>query len=171
VSRPRDGRVTIQPGQKAPLFQLRDAAGNQYSLAEELRKGPVVIAFFKISCPVCQFTFPFLERLHKAYSESTATFLAVSQDDAVDTREFCSEYGLTFPAVLDDERYAASNLYGITNVPSIFLVATDGIVKASSIGFDRANLEKISAELSAATKSEPAMLFRPGEVVPALKPG
>jgi hypothetical protein len=27
----------------------------------------VVLAFFKISCPTCQYAFPFLERLHRAY--------------------------------------------------------------------------------------------------------
>jgi peroxiredoxin len=171
MSRSRDGKVTIQPGQKAPLFDLRDAAGNEYSLAEELRKGPVVVAFFKISCPVCQFTFPFLERLHKAYGSSAATFLGISQDDALDTREFCVEHGITFPVVLDDESFTASNLYGLTNVPSIFLIAPDGTVKESSIGFDKENLEKISSELGAATKRAPAALFRPGEIVPAFKPG
>jgi peroxiredoxin len=171
MSKSRDGGVTVQPGQRAPLFSLRDAAGNEYSLAEELRKGPVVAAFFKISCPVCQFTFPFLERLHKSYGNSTATFLGVSQDDALDTREFCTEYGITFPVLLDDESYSASNLYGLTNVPSIFLIAPDGTVKATAIGFDKANLEKISVELSAATRRAPAALFRPGEVVPAFKPG
>lgn len=171
MSKPRDGRITVQAGQKAPLFSLRDAAGNEYSLLEELRKGPVLVAFFKISCPVCQFTFPFLERLHKAYGNSTATFLAVSQDDALDTREFCTEYGVTFAAALDDEKYTASNLYGITNVPSIYLVAPDGIVKAASLGFDKTNLELISSELAAATRQAPAALFRPGEVVPSFKPG
>jgi len=167
----RDGKVTIQVGDKAPLFDLRDAAGNEYSLAEELRKGPVIAAFFKISCPVCQFTFPFLERLFKTYGANAASFLAISQDDALDTREFCVEHGVTFPTLLDDESYTASNLYGITNVPSIFLIGADGIVKVTSLGFDKANLEKISSELAAITKRPSAPLFRPGEVVPTFKPG
>ena len=171
VSKSRDGRVTIQARDKAPLFNLRDAAGNEYSLAEELRKGPVVAAFFKISCPVCQFTFPFLERLFKMYGENVATFLAISQDDALDTREFCQEYGVTFPALLDDERYTVSNEYGLTNVPSIFLIGADGIVKVTSIGFDKEKLEAISSELAALAKRPSAALFRAGEIVPSYKPG
>jgi peroxiredoxin len=171
VSRSRDGKITIQARDKAPLFSLRDAAGNEYSLAEELRKGPVVAAFFKISCPVCQFTFPFLERLFKSYGENAATFLAISQDDALDTREFCQEYGVTFPALIDDESYTASNLYGLTNVPSVFLIGADGIVKLTSIGFDKTNLEAIAAELAALAKRPAAPLFRAGEVVPSFKPG
>jgi peroxiredoxin len=171
LSRPRDGNITIQVGDKAPVFDLRDAAGNEYSLAEELRKGPVIAAFFKISCPVCQFTFPFLERLFKSYGENVATFLAISQDDALDTREFCQEFGITFPALLDDERYTVSNLYGLTNVPSVFLIGTDGIVKSASIGFDKATLEMIASEFAAIAKRPVAALFRVGEIVPSFKPG
>lgn len=171
MSKSRDGKITIQAGDKAPLFDLRDAAGNEYSLAEELRKGPVIAAFFKISCPVCQFTFPFLERLFKSYGENVATFLAISQDDALDTREFCQEYGVTFPALLDDESYTVSNLYGLTNVPSVFLIGADGIVKVASIGFDKTKLEAIADELAAVAKSPPDALFRAGEIVPSFKPG
>ncbi len=171
MSKSRDGRMTIQAGDKAPLFDLRDAAGNEYSLAEELRKGAVIAAFFKISCPVCQFTFPFLERLFKTYGENVATFLAISQDDALDTREFCVEHGVTFPALLDDESYSVSNLYGLTNVPSVFLIGTDGIVKVTSIGFDKMNLEAIASELAAVAKRPATALFRAGEIVPSFKPG
>lgn len=171
MSKSRDGKITIQAGDKAPLFDLRDAAGNEYSLAEEFSKGPVIAAFFKISCPVCQFTFPFIERLFKTYAASAATFLAISQDDALDTREFCQEYGVTFPALLDDESYTASNLYGLTNVPSIFLIGADGIVKIASIGFDKTKIEAISSELAAVTKRPSVRLFRVGEVVPSFKPG
>ena len=170
MSKSRDGKVTIQARDKAPLFNLRDAAGSEYSLAEELRKGPVLAAFFKISCPVCQFTFPFLERMFKMYGEN-ATFLAISQDDALDTREFCQEYGVTFPALIDDKGYTVSNNYGLTNVPSVFLIGADGIVKVTSIGFDKEKLEAISAELAAVAKRPAAALFRTGEIVPSYKPG
>src|SRR5690242_2425044 len=103
--------VTLAEGQRSPQFSLRDAAGNEYSLAERLRAGPVVVAFFKVTCPVCQFTFPFIERLYKSFGDSAATFLAISQDDALDTREFCTEYGITFPALIDADSYAVSNEY------------------------------------------------------------
>jgi peroxiredoxin len=166
-----DDVSTIQEKEKAPQFKLREAAGHEFSLAEELRKGPVVVAFFKISCPVCQFTFPFLERLHKAYGNSTATFLAISQDDAQDTREFCTEYGITFPALIDGDNYAVSSEYGLTNVPSIFFITPDGTVKLTSIGFDKAKLEAMSGELARVTKRPAAALFRAGEVVPNFKPG
>jgi len=161
----------INSGSVAPEFSLTGLDGNRYTLSSLREKGPVVAAFFKVSCPVCQFTFPFIERLYKSYGANFATFLGVSQDDSLDTREFCQEYGVTFPALVDDEDYTVSTLYGLTNVPSIFLIGADGIVKVACIGFDKTKLETISSELAAAAKRPSTPLFRAGEVVPSFKPG
>src|ERR1700753_3058060 len=97
-----EGQMThIVAGNKAPGFSLTDSAGKDYSLSTLLEKGPVVAAFFKISCPVCQFTFPFLERLHQRYGNSDITVIGISQDDPRATKEFADEYGVTFPMLLD----------------------------------------------------------------------
>ncbi|HZI31654.1 MAG TPA: hypothetical protein VFF11_04890, partial [Candidatus Binatia bacterium] len=86
--------------------------------------------------------------------------------------KFAKEYGISFPIVLDDEHgYVVSNAYGLTNVPTIFLIETDGAVKVSSMGFDKKDLESIAANLAERKKSSLAPLFRPDEVVPANKPG
>src|ERR1700732_3494734 len=126
----KDGEMThINPGNTAPGFSLKGLDGNEYSLHSLMQKGPVVAAFFKISCPVCQFTFPFLERLYKRYGGDAVTFLGISQDDAKSTNKFAKEYGITFPVLIDDENgYAVSNAYGLTNVPTIFLIDTGGSV-------------------------------------------
>ena len=79
---------------------------------------------------------------------------------------------MTFPLLIDDESgYLVSNAYGLTNVPTNFLIDTDGTVKVSSIGFDKKDLEKIAAHLAERKKISLAPLFRPDEVIPANKPG
>jgi peroxiredoxin len=169
-----EGQMTnIVTGKMAPGFSVKGLDGKEYSLGKLLEHGPVVAAFFKISCPVCQFTFPFLERLYKRYGGDGATFLGISQDDARDTREFAKEFGTTFPMALDDDAsgYAASNAYGLTSVPTIFLIEPDGTVKVSCMGFDKQGLESIGAELAERKKIAPAALFRPDESVPVHKPG
>jgi peroxiredoxin len=168
----QDHMTHIVAGSIAPGFSLKSLDNKEYSLNALLERGPVVAAFFKISCPVCQFTFPFLERLYKRYGGDGVTFLGISQDDAKSTNKFAKEYGLTFPILLDEESgYAVSNGYGLTNVPTTFLIDTDGAVKVSSMGFDKKDLEKIAAELAERKKTSLAPLFRPDEVVPANKPG
>src|SRR6266446_11008545 len=67
-------------GQATPGFSLSGLDGKSYSLDALRQKGPVVAAFFKISCPVCQFTFPFLQRLYQRYGDDGVTFLGISQD-------------------------------------------------------------------------------------------
>jgi peroxiredoxin len=167
-----DGKMThIQPGTVAPPFSLKGLNGKGYSLPALLEKGPVVAAFFKVSCPVCRFTFPFLERLHKRYGTDGVTFLGISQDDAKATTKFAAEYGVTFPIALDEQGYPASNAYGLTTVPSIFFVQPDGATKVVCIGFDKKELEDIAKSLAEQKQIVPAALFRPDENVPAHKPG
>ena len=161
----------ISPGNAAPTFSLKDLDDKSYSLPTLLLKGPVVAAFFKVSCPVCQFAFPFLERIFKRYGGDGVTLLGISQDDAKATRKFASEYGVTFPMALDEKGYPASNAYGLTSVPTIFLIDTDATVKVVCLGFEKKGLEDIAAFLAERRKISSAPLFRPDEKVPASKPG
>jgi peroxiredoxin len=163
--------TNIAAGHVAPGFTLKSPDGKEYALGQLLEKGPAVVAFFKISCPVCQFTFPYLQRLAERYSGDSATVIGISQDDARSTKEFNREYGVTFPTLLDEPGYPVSNAYGLTMVPTIFLIEPDGKVKISCMGFDKGDLEKIAAELSQRRKIATAPLFRQDEVIPAQKPG
>ena len=163
----------VNAGQTAPEFSLKGIDGKIYSLEELRRKGPVLAAFFKISCPVCQFTFPFLQRLYERYGNDDVTFLGISQDDAKASAGFAKQYGITFPIALDEKEkgYPASNAYGLTNVPTIFLIDGDGTVSISSMGFVKNDLEQIAAQLAERRKIAPAALFRANESVPANRPG
>src|SRR5258708_31571688 len=102
----------IVTGNTAPGFSLKALDKKEYSLINLLERGPVVAAFFKISCPVCQFTFPFLERLYRRYGGDSLTFLGVSQDDVRSTTNFSKEHGVTFPILIDDQNgYLVFNAY------------------------------------------------------------
>jgi peroxiredoxin len=158
-------------GQPAPPISLPSVDGQKLSLADALQKGPVLAAFFKVSCPTCQFTFPFLERIYEMCGGGNFTFWAVSQNDAEDTRDFLDKYGVKFPALVDEKGYPASNQYGLTNVPAIFLIAPDGTIQLSSVGFSKADIETIAAEAARATGKDIASVFRPGEAIPEYKPG
>lgn len=161
----------IVAGNTAPGFTLKSLDGKEFALGKLLERGPVVAAFFKVSCPVCQFTFPFIERLHQRYSGDGVTIAGISQDDARATKDFAKQYGTTFPMLLDEKGYPVSNAYGLTMVPTIFLFGTGGKVKVSCMGFGKADLEAIAAELAERRKIKSVPLFRADESVPASKPG
>jgi peroxiredoxin len=169
-----EGEMTnIVAGNTAPAFSLKALDGAEFKLGTLLERGPVVAAFFKTSCPVCQFTFPFLERIYKRYGGEGVTILGISQDDARATKDFAKEFGVTFQMLLDEKQkgYPASNAYGLTNVPTIFLIEPDVTVKISCMGFNKKDLESIAAELAARKKIALSALFRPNESIPDHKPG
>lgn len=161
----------MEAGRSAPGFSLKALDGKAYSLDSLLERGPVVAAFFKISCPVCQFTFPFVQRISERFAGKNVSVIGISQDDARSTKEFNQAYGVTFPTLLDDAGYPVSNAYGLTTVPTIFLINPDGKVKVDCTGFDKVALEKIVGELAQQQHISAVSLFLPNESVPAYKPG
>ncbi len=161
----------LDAGASAPPFTLKDADGKGYSLSEALKQGPVLLAFFKVSCPTSQLTLGFLERLHQAIRGKPALRLwAISQNDARETIAFAREYGLSFPMLLDEEGYPVSNHYGLTTTPTLFLVQPDGNVQLSSPGFVRRDIEEVAKEFSRVT-GQHIQVFLPGEAIPDYKPG
>jgi len=164
--------AALGTGAKAPEIELRTTDGKPFLLSEELARGPVVLAFFKVSCPTCQYALPFLERLYKAYASKGVTLVGVSQNDAKDTAAFAREFGITFPILLDDTHaYPASNAYGLTNVPTIFWVAQDGEIEISSVGWVKADFESINRRMAEAGKIAPASVFQRGEDVRDFRAG
>lgn len=162
----------LAPGKTAPDFRVPTLDGKKFSLRHALERGPVIAAFFKVSCPTCQYTFPFLERLYKAYRDKNVTVVGISQNDKTETAAFAREYGITFPLLLDDTRsYPVSNEYGLTNVPTIFWIAQDGEIELSSVGWVKSDFEQIHRKLAELTQVKATSLFRPGEEVNDFRAG
>ena len=162
----------LTAGTRAPEVSLPLLSGGKFNLAEALKHGPVLLAFFKISCPVCQMTFPYLERIHKQLGASKLQVVGVSQNDAGSTSGFCKEYGVTFPVVLDDPKtYSVSNAYGITNVPTLFLVSTDGKIEMSSVGWSRPDVQAVADAASKHGAPKPVAVFQKNESIPEFKAG
>jgi peroxiredoxin len=164
--------AALQPGVQAPEFTLKSTGDAQFSLAEALRGGPVLLAFFKVSCPVCQYAFPFVERIHRGYRGKPVTVVGVSQNSRTDTERFRKQFEISFPALLDDPaNYAVSNAYGLTNVPTVFLIEPNGTVAASVVGWSRADLEEVNHKLAELVDVVQAPLFQAGESVDDWKAG
>jgi cytochrome c biogenesis protein CcmG/thiol:disulfide interchange protein DsbE len=160
---------TKSAGTQAPRLTLKTADGQAFSVDEALSRHPVaVLAFFKISCPVCQMAFPFLERLHKSYPD--APIWGISQDDAEETAAFAKDYAVTFPMLLD-ETLEWTVKYGLVSVPSIFAIKNDGSITQTIFGFAKADLEELNQALAVSSGVPPKPLFTDNDDVPTLRPG
>src|SRR4030066_71638 len=138
----------IVTGKIAPDFRLPGTDEKFYALQEALAKNITLIAFYKDTCPTCQFAMPFVERIYQAYKEKGLAVLGIEQDDKQRTIEFSRQYGLTFPALLDLENYKTSYAYGIDTVPTIFLVDKNGEILYTSVGFVKDEITELSNKIA-----------------------
>jgi peroxiredoxin len=160
----------LRAGNAAPDFSLarlvNGAVEGTADLGQLLAGGPALLAFFKSTCPVCQMTLPFLERIHRGRTPGSLDVFGVSQDDEGTTQEFAGEFGISFPMLLDTEEsgYPASNAYSIAHVPSLFLVERNRTIAWSLEGFNRREILAVSSYAGMSP-------FLPGENVPEWKAG
>ena len=156
-------RQMLSEGAQAPELQFVTLVGGTTTLSEIRSKGPALLAFYKISCPTCQLTFPFLERLSKS---SSLQVIGICQDEPAGAVEFNKVFGIHFPILLDtaESGYAAGNAFGISNVPSIFIVEADGKITVAEQGFAKALLEELGerAGVTVFTEADKVPLYKPG---------
>jgi peroxiredoxin len=163
--------TVIPAGETAPAIVLKNLDGQRMSLADALKKGPVLAAFFKVNCVTSQLTFPFLQRMYEMYGGPNFTLWGISQNHPDDTKLFTRKFGVKFPVLIDAKGYPVSNRYGLTNSPTLFLIRPGGLVQISSVGFSKVDLEAISSEAARATGRQSLPLFKPEDAVPLSKPG
>jgi peroxiredoxin len=159
----------------APNVRFRTTEGAALSTAEVVARGhslPVLLAFFKTSCPICQLTWPYLERLHRAYGGKAVHTVGVSQNDEDSSRAYYAEYGgATFDLLLDPEpTFAASNAFGVESVPHLVLLSPEGLVEDVFEGWSKARMEALGARF--ASKRVPFVpVVPPGDPVRDFSPG
>jgi peroxiredoxin len=164
--------AALAPGTHAPDFILHSMDDKVFSLQEAMARGPVIAAFFKISCPTCQYALPFLQRIYDTHRNKTVTIIGISQNGKKDTSAFLRQYGITFPVLLDDTAtYPVSNAYGLTNVPTIFWIAQDGEIEISSVGWIRKEMEELNQRAAQASSEAIKPLFRVEEHIVDFRAG
>ena len=151
---------------QAPDFSLQDADGEEFHLYTALESGPVLLTFFKANCPTCQYGLPYLDRFNSMLDGSAAAMM-VSQDSPADTELLNAEYGFTTRQVFDTEeaRFEVSDAYGLTNVPTVFLVGPNGRIEHTMVGWSKSDVEDLAKKLGVSSP------FQPGEDVLVYKPG
>src|SRR6185369_13299597 len=142
------------------------------ALLAESPELPLLLVFFKVSCPTCKLAWPFLERLHRAYGGRAVRVIGVAQDPAPEARAFFAEFGAaSFELLLDPPPYAASGAFDVESVPHLALAAPDGALETPFEGWSRRGLEELGARFASALGLDPTPLVADEDGVPAFKPG
>ena len=159
--------TALSPGTRFPRVSLLDESGAPSAASD----GETVYAFFKTTCPVCEMTWPFLERIRQVADGGKLRLVAVSQDNAAKTHAFSERTGAKLETRYDPEPWKASDTLGLTTVPTLFRVTPDGTIAETIVSFDRKALEGLARRAASLAGKPPSELFRPNENVPSFKPG
>jgi peroxiredoxin len=136
-------------------------------LVAEAQPLPLLLAFFKTSCPTCRLIWPYLQRLHTAYGGAAVRVVGVSQNGIEESRKFFEEWGeASFDLVLDPEpAFAASNAFHVEAVPHLVLVSPAGVVEEIFAGWSKAKMEGLGARLAAGRSLARIPVVPPGDPV------
>ncbi len=151
----------LNAGDKAPSFTLQAVDGGQ-AVTDPWTEGPVVLSFFKVSCPVCKMVAPMLTKL----AEGGVRVIGVGQDPPDVIARFNEAEGQRATAVTEPPPYEVSESFGLEAVPSIFLIGTDGEIQHAIAGWNRDTWNEMAA---AAGMSEP--LSTPDDGLRPFRPG
>jgi len=99
----------LKAGDTAPAFTLNDPDGRPVGSAELLRKGPLVLSFYRGAwCPYCNMELQALEAARPAFEQLGATLVAISPQTAPNSRKSLRQNSLGFPILSDPEGTVAA---------------------------------------------------------------
>ncbi|MEE2754194.1 MAG: redoxin domain-containing protein, partial [Candidatus Latescibacterota bacterium] len=122
---------SIMEGRPAPLFTLANLDGEAVSLSS-LKGKHVLIDFWATWCPPCKKALPHIQALSEG--REGLVVLTVNAEPASVARQFVEQYGYTFTTLVDAD-HTVSALYGVTAIPTTFIIAPDGTVSKQMVGY------------------------------------
>jgi cytochrome c biogenesis protein CcmG/thiol:disulfide interchange protein DsbE len=120
-------------GRAAPALPTERLAGADATLAS-LRGGPAVVTFWASWCEPCVQEAPALERFsHGLHGRGTLVGVNWGDTSVEAARGFIKRWGWSFPNLRDPKETSGHN-FGVTGLPTTFLIDAEGRVRATLRG-------------------------------------
>jgi peroxiredoxin Q/BCP len=126
----------MNPGDKAPDFELPDETGTPQRLTDLLANGPVVLFFYPMAMTRgCTAESCHFRDLASEFAEFKAQRIGISADSVDKQKRFSAKHEFDFP-LLSDPSKSVAKAYGVRRGPgpipnkrTTFVIGTDGVVK------------------------------------------
>ena len=103
----------LKAGDRAPAFTLTDPDGHPVSSADLLAAGPLVVSFYRgVWCPYCNMELQALQAALPSFRELGAHLVAISPQNAVNSRKSVRQNSLDFP-ILSDPGNTTAAAFGL----------------------------------------------------------
>lgn len=155
----------LKVGDKAPEFTLKNQNGKDISSTELLKKGALIVTFYRgVWCPYCNTDLAYLKRFKKQFEEKGATMISLSPQIPENNAKIVEQQRLNYDLLSDKGNEVAhqfglrwtmvdplKSLYKSFNidlptfngedswtlpVPARFIIGQNGIIKYAEFSID-----------------------------------
>jgi peroxiredoxin len=144
-------------GNAAPDFTLQNLDGKPMSLAKALEKGPVILDFWALWCKPCLQALPGTDELARRFADRGLTVFAINTDSPrsiAKVRSYAKSMGFSFEVLLDPNSDML-RLYRFSRIPQLFLIAPDGKIAFSKLGYSPGQEKLLAHEIEKVLPAEP----------------
>ncbi len=123
-----DSVIPVPVSYDAPELTLENLAGESVAL-RDFRGQVVLVNMWATWCPPCKAEMPDLQAYYTAHQPEGFVLLSINDgDSAAEVRDFVSDYGLTFPVLLDPHSLS-EKAFKTISLPSSYVIDRDGTVR------------------------------------------
>lgn len=145
VAAPEEGssELKVKVGDAAPDFNLKDADGKEYKLADF--KGKVVLLdFWATWCGPCVKAMPSIQKISETFKDKAVAVIGVNtwERKATAGPEFIKKKGYTYLNLLKGDDLAKA--YGISGIPTLILIDKEGKILHTAVGFGPGEEEELT---------------------------
>src|SRR5690606_17995496 len=106
-------KKAVVMGRKAPDFTLKSHSGGEFKLSDALKKGPVVLTFYRGGwCPYCNLQLRAYEERIQDFKKADATVIAISPELPKNAKETADAQKVSFELLFDENNRVAKR-YGL----------------------------------------------------------
>ncbi|MFT5857778.1 MAG: peroxiredoxin [Verrucomicrobiales bacterium] len=148
------GQFSSLVGEPAPDFELARLDGDPFKLRDSLGKEVVVLDFWATWCGPCIKALPDVMAAVNEFNGKGVRLIAVNQQEAAnEIGQFLKAKGWDLDVVLDDNRHSpVARKFGVTGIPTTFVIGKDGKVSTMHSGYSPGLREKLVDDIKRAMR-------------------